>query len=138
MSNQITIEPLTPVHSTTSPKKSTFSHPTSPVIISLPELTSSLSNLKQKYLSLRLSESMYTKKQQKIQQQKLFEESEAENKSLREEIAQLRHRISNLEAENKQAKKEIEALVIINEGLGKKLDLQSKTAGSMISESEKK
>ncbi|KAF0396049.1 hypothetical protein F8M41_010141 [Gigaspora margarita] len=129
--------PSTPVHLTTSPKKSTFSHPTLPVIISSPELTSALSNLKQKYLPLRLSESMYTEKQQNIQLQKSFEESEAENDSLRKEIAQLRSRISDLEAENKQAKEEIEALVIINKGLGKESDLQSKTAGSMISKSEK-
>ncbi|KAF0561600.1 hypothetical protein F8M41_022515 [Gigaspora margarita] len=80
---------------------------------------------------------MYTEKQQNIQRQKSFEESEAENDSLREEIAQLRRGISDLEAENKQAKEEIEALVIINEGLGKKSDLQSKTAGLPISKSEK-
>ncbi|KAF0492524.1 hypothetical protein F8M41_021678 [Gigaspora margarita] len=59
--------PSTPVHSTTSCKKSTFSHPTLPVIILSPELTSALSNLKQKYLSLRLPKSMYTEKQQNIQ-----------------------------------------------------------------------
>ena len=60
-----------------------------------------------------------------------------ENKSLREEIAKLRRRISNLEAKNKQAKEEIEALIIINEGFGKESDLQSKTAKSTISESDK-
>jgi hypothetical protein len=60
-----------------------------------------------------------------------------ENESLREEIAKLKRRVSELEAENKQAKEEIEALIIINEGFGKELDLQSKTAGSIISESEK-
>ncbi|KAF0543792.1 hypothetical protein F8M41_003287 [Gigaspora margarita] len=98
--------PSIPVHSTTFFKKSTFIHPTSPVIISSPELTSALFNLKQKYL-------------------------------LREEIVQLRRRISDLEAENKQAKEEIKDLVIINEGLGKESDLQSKTAESMISESKK-
>ncbi|KAF0512516.1 hypothetical protein F8M41_017986 [Gigaspora margarita] len=129
--------PSTPVHSTTSSKKSTFSHPTSPIIISSSKLTSALSNLKQKYLSFRLPESMYTEKQQNIQRQKSFEELEAENESLHEEIAQLRRRISNLEAENKQVKEEIKALVIINEGLGKELDLQFKTAGLMISESKK-
>ena len=56
---------------------------------------------------------------------------------MHEEIAQLRRRISNLEAENKQAKEEIEALIIINESFGKESDLQSKTAGSTISESNK-
>ncbi|KAF0387354.1 hypothetical protein F8M41_011246 [Gigaspora margarita] len=59
--------PLTSVHSTTYSKKLTFIHPTSPVIILSPELTFALSNLKQKYLSLRLPKSMYTEKQQNIQ-----------------------------------------------------------------------
>ncbi|KAF0420933.1 hypothetical protein F8M41_006868 [Gigaspora margarita] len=97
--------PSTPVYSTTFSKKSTFSYPTSPVIISSSELTFALSNLKQKYSLLQLPK---------------------KNKSLRKEIAQLRYRISDLEAENKQAKEEIEALITINKGLGKEMDLQFK------------
>ena len=71
--------PHSPVRSSPLARPSTpaFSHPTSPVIISSPELTSALSNLKQRYPSLRLPESMYKEKQQNIQRQKSFEESEA-------------------------------------------------------------
>ncbi|KAF0424590.1 hypothetical protein F8M41_006482 [Gigaspora margarita] len=123
----------TPVHLITSSKKLTFSHPTSHVIISLLELTSDLSNLKQKYSSFRLAESLHTEKH-KVLNDKIHLKK---NESLHKEIAQLRRRISDLEAENKQAKEEIKALVIINEGIGKKSDLQSKTAGSTILERKK-
>ena len=59
-----------------------------------------------------------------------------ENESLRDEIAELRRKIFDLKAEYKGAKKKIRTLVIINKELNKESDLQFKTAGSDILESD--